>query len=112
MVMPECPVERGGQCTATVTRVAQRHDITRQQLYAWRHALKRKGPSLSDSTDDGARWKYECVYLNAFEIGSGVRKAIDTRLSYYNDERPHSSHGLLTPCDACDTTSRNLKAAA
>ncbi len=35
---------------ATVTRVAQRHDITRQQLYAWRHELKRKGPSLSDGT--------------------------------------------------------------
>ncbi len=28
---------------ATVTQVAQRHEITRQQIYAWRHALKRKG---------------------------------------------------------------------
>lgn len=28
---------------ATVTQVAQRHDVTRQQIYAWRHALKRKG---------------------------------------------------------------------
>jgi len=28
---------------ATVTRVAQRHEITRQQVYAWRHELKRKG---------------------------------------------------------------------
>ena len=27
---------------ATVTQVAQRHDITRQQIYAWRHELKRK----------------------------------------------------------------------
>jgi len=23
---------------ATVTQIAQRHDITRQQIYAWRHA--------------------------------------------------------------------------
>ena len=28
---------------ATVTQVAQRHDITRQQIYAWRHDLKKKG---------------------------------------------------------------------
>tara|TARA_R110002124_G_scaffold75612_2_gene202907 strand:- start:842 stop:1204 length:363 start_codon:yes stop_codon:yes gene_type:complete len=28
---------------ATVTQVAQRHEITRQQIYAWRHDLKRKG---------------------------------------------------------------------
>lgn len=28
---------------ATVTQVAQRHEITRQQIYAWRHFLKRKG---------------------------------------------------------------------
>lgn len=28
---------------ATVTRVAQRNDITRQQIYAWRHELKKKG---------------------------------------------------------------------
>ena len=28
---------------ATVTQVAQRHEITRQQIYAWRHDLKNKG---------------------------------------------------------------------
>jgi transposase len=28
---------------ATVTQVAQRHDVTRQQIYAWRHGLKKKG---------------------------------------------------------------------
>jgi transposase len=27
----------------TVTQVAQRHEVTRQQIYAWRHELKRKG---------------------------------------------------------------------
>lgn len=32
---------------ATVTQVAQRHDVTRQQIYAWRHELKKKG-LLSD----------------------------------------------------------------
>ncbi|WP_165814573.1 IS66-like element accessory protein TnpA [Pararhodobacter oceanensis] len=33
---------------ATVTQVAQRHDVTRQQIYAWRHELKRKGLWSSD----------------------------------------------------------------
>lgn len=28
---------------ATVTQVAHRHDVTRQQIYAWRHELKGKG---------------------------------------------------------------------
>jgi len=28
---------------ATVTEVAQRHDVTRQQIYTWRSELKRQG---------------------------------------------------------------------
>lgn len=28
---------------ATVTQVAQRYEVTRQQVYAWRHELKKKG---------------------------------------------------------------------
>ena len=28
---------------ATVTHVAQRHEVMRQQIYAWRHELKKKG---------------------------------------------------------------------
>ena len=28
---------------ATVTQVAHRHEVTRQQIYAWRHDLKKKG---------------------------------------------------------------------
>jgi len=28
---------------ATVTQVAQRHEVTRQQIYAWRDELKKKG---------------------------------------------------------------------
>jgi transposase len=32
-----------GVAGATVTQVAQRHDVTRQQIYPWRHELKKKG---------------------------------------------------------------------
>ncbi|MCZ4093685.1 transposase [Sinorhizobium psoraleae] len=35
----------------TVTEVAHRHDVSRQQIYAWRHELKKKGllPSMADT---------------------------------------------------------------
>jgi len=36
-------VSAGGVGGATVTQVAQRHDVTRQQIYAWRHKVKLKG---------------------------------------------------------------------
>ncbi|MCO8146482.1 transposase [Rhodovulum tesquicola] len=32
-----------GMGGATVTQVAQRHDVSRQQIYAWRHELKKQG---------------------------------------------------------------------
>lgn len=35
--------------------------------------------------------KYECVFLNAFEIGSEARSAIGRWISYYNTDRPHSA---------------------
>ena len=36
-------VQSVGVGGATVTQVAQRHDLRRQQIYAWRHELKKKG---------------------------------------------------------------------
>lgn len=56
--------------------------------------------------------KYECVYLNAFETGSEARNGIGAWISYYNEKRPHSSHGLLTPTEAYDTRNQYLNAAA
>ncbi len=54
---------------ATVTQVAQRHEITRQQIYAWRHDLKNKGLW---SPDAGA------IFL-AFDIPAyGVPTIADT----------------------------------
>jgi len=32
-----------GRNGATLTQVAQRHDVTRSQIYGWRHVLKKKG---------------------------------------------------------------------
>lgn len=36
-------VSSAGTDAATVTHVAHRHDVTRQQMYRWRHELKKKG---------------------------------------------------------------------
>lgn len=36
---------------ATVTDVAQRHDVTRQQIYTWRSELKKKQGLLSSSAN-------------------------------------------------------------
>ena len=52
------------------------------------------------------------VYLNAFETGSEARNGIGNWISYYNEKRPHSSHGLLTPGEAYDSRTQNPKAAA
>lgn len=56
--------------------------------------------------------KYECVYLNAFETGSEARQGIGAWVRYYNEKRPHSSHGLLTPAEAYAKQEPRLKLAA
>jgi len=53
--------------------------------------------------------KYECVYLNAFETGSEMRAGIGKWLGYYNTERPHSTHGLLTPDEAYASKTQPMK---
>ncbi len=44
--------------------------------------------------------KYECIYLNAFETGTEVRNGIGAWITYYNGERRHSTHVILTPNEA------------
>lgn len=56
--------------------------------------------------------KYECVYLYAFESGSEARDGIGKWLAYYNAERPHSTHGILTPNEAYASKTEPMKIAA
>jgi putative transposase len=56
--------------------------------------------------------KYECIYLNAFETGSEARTGIGKWLAYYNTERPHSTHGILTPKEAYERKMQPVKLAA
>ena len=56
--------------------------------------------------------KYECVYLHAFERGSEAKAGIGKWLVYYNAERPHSPHGILTPNEAYDAKMAPMRLAA
>jgi putative transposase len=69
-----------------------------------------KDAQIKISMDGKGRWmdnimierlwrslKYECVYLNAFEVGSEVRQGIGKWINFYNERRPHSSLDDHTP---------------
>jgi putative transposase len=56
--------------------------------------------------------KYECVYLHAFEKGSQAKTGIRKWMGYYNSERPHSTHGILTPDEAYASKTEPMKIAA
>jgi len=44
--------------------------------------------------------KYECVYLHAFETGSEAKAGIGKWITFYNEQRPHSSLYDQTPDEA------------
>ena len=56
--------------------------------------------------------KYECVYLHAFERGSEAKAGIGKWLAYYNAERPHSTHTILTPDEAYASKTEPMRLAA
>lgn len=91
--------------------------------FEWTNALSKAGVKIS--MDGKGRWvdnrmierlwrslKYECVYLRAFETGSEARQGIGNWLAYYNAERPHSSHGILTPDEAYASKAEPMRLAA
>lgn len=91
--------------------------------FEWINALK--DADVKISMDGKGRWidnrmierlwrslKYECVYLNAFETGSETRAGIEKWIAYYNAERPHSTHEILTPDEAYDRKMERMRSAA
>ncbi len=56
--------------------------------------------------------KYECILLHAFEKGSQAKAGIAKWLAYYNVERPHSTHGILTPNEVYDSKTEPMRLAA
>jgi transposase len=70
-----------GDVGATITEVAHRHDITRQQIYAWRSELKKKGLLSASSNALFIPVDVKAVQMNAAddrEMSSGV---VELRLS-------------------------------
>jgi putative transposase len=41
--------------------------------------------------------KYEEIFLKAYGSPAEARRGIGAWLSFYNDERPHQTHGYRTP---------------
>jgi len=91
--------------------------------FEWTQALKDAGVKIS--MDGRGRWvdnrmierlwrslKYECIYMNAFGTGSQARAGIGKWLAYYNAERPHSTHGILTPDEAYERKAEPVRLAA
>ena len=91
--------------------------------FEWTQALK--DADVRISMDGKGRWvdnrmierlwrslKYECIYLNAFETGSQARVGIGKWLAYYNAQRPHSTHGILTPDEAYERKTVPMSLAA
>tara|TARA_B100000780_G_scaffold273836_1_gene237937 strand:+ start:380 stop:1210 length:831 start_codon:yes stop_codon:yes gene_type:complete len=91
--------------------------------FEWTQAFK--DADIKISMDGKGRWvdnrmierlwrslKNECIYLNAFETGSQARTGIGKWMAYYNAERPHSTHGILTPDEAYERKKGPMKLAA
>jgi len=90
---------------------------------SWIDALREA--TVEISMDGKGRWidnrmierlwrslKCECVYLHAFETGSEAKAGIRKWLAYYNTERPHSTHGILTPEEVHASKSKPMRMAA
>ena len=90
---------------------------------AWTHMVQQAGVKIS--MDGRRRWidnrmverlwrslKYECVYVRDLSSGLQARRQIGQWITYYNTERPHSTHGILTPSEAYDTNLVPRKLAA
>ena len=80
---------------------------------AWTSVLKHHGVRIS--MDGKGQWmdnvfierlwrslKYECVYLNAFQDFKDKDLHIRDWMEYYNNGRPHSALGDLTPGEVYD----------
>jgi putative transposase len=83
----------------------------------WRpsHGLRANHCRATDNRMIERLWrslKYECIYLNAFETGSETRAGIEKWIAYDNAERPHTTHGILTPNEAYDRKMEPMSSAA
>ncbi len=74
---------------ATVTQVSQRHEVTRQQIYASRHRLKKKG-----------LWSPDCGVL-FFPMDLPVAAGVPAAQSPVVERAPPSAVELRLRCGCC-----------
>lgn len=76
--------------------------------WAWTERLRQAGIRISmdgkgrcmDNIFIERLWrsfKYECVYLHAFDGGTGLRAGIRRWVDFYNRLRPHAAHAGASP---------------
>lgn len=65
---------------ASVTQVAQRHEITRQQIHAWRHYRKKEGlcPKINTSSATGCSTKRCANSKQAETVCRCVERMVET----------------------------------
>jgi transposase len=70
-----------GVSEATITEVAHRHDVTRQQIYAWRSELKKKGLLSPSANALFVPVDMNAVQTEVSEDGQSLCGMIELRLS-------------------------------
>jgi transposase len=70
-----------GVAGATITEVAHRHDVTRQQIYTWRSELKKKGLLSPSENALFIPVDMNAVKTNEFEDRAICSGVIELRLS-------------------------------
>ena len=83
-----------GVSGATITEVARRHDVTRQQIYAWRSELKKKGLLSASSSALFIPVDMNSVQTDVSDLRQSYSGMIELRLSGGRTLRFESS---LTP---------------
>jgi len=91
--------DQGAQFTGEAfTRLLKQHGV--------RISMDGKG-SYNDNLFIERLWrtvKYEEVYLKAYQDGKEARIGLGNYFRFYNNERPHQSHGYRTPAEVYYTT--------
>lgn len=96
-------------CLCHQQRLGRRADgRERQDQYGRERRVARQ----SDDRTVLANFEIRMRLLHAFERGSEAKTDLRKWLAYYNAERPHSTHAILPPDEACASKTEPMRLAA
>ncbi len=101
-----------------VAAVAKRHGINAQTIYTWRKRFGsfqpdevRRLKQLEGENAPLKKFRDECLSLEWFRSRAEAKVIIETWRQHYNEVRPHSSLGYLTPAEfVAKTTTASVQA--